>query len=137
MKITNARPNALTLAVAVAISYSIIATQALADRRLQTRSVDFSDHGREEFIQEVMVRPTLGHDQQPIPKSFTTSYPDPAEVRAGYEVASEGFTGILSGIKGGVASVDLFETDQNDVAQKYTKLLKAGNEGSSSSAITL
>ncbi|WP_252177705.1 hypothetical protein [Endozoicomonas sp. 4G] len=129
MKITNARPNALTLAVAVAISYSIIATQALADRRLQTRSVDFSDHGREEFIQEVMVRPTLGHDQQPIPKSFTTSYPDPAEVRAGYEVASEGFTGILSGIKGGVASVDLFETDQNDVAQKYTKLLKVGNEG--------
>ncbi|WP_448217766.1 hypothetical protein [Endozoicomonas sp. 2B-B] len=71
---TNARPDALSLAVAVAISSSIIATQTLADRRLQIKSVDIQANEQVEFTQsEVMVQPTLGHDQQPIPKSFTTS----------------------------------------------------------------
>ncbi|WOG29596.1 hypothetical protein [Endozoicomonas sp. 8E] len=127
---TNARPDALSLVVAVAISSSIIATQTLADRRLQMKSVDIQGKEQVEFTQsEVMVQPTLGRDQQPIPKSFTTTYPDQTEVRAGYDVPSEGFTDVLSGIEGGVASVDLFETDENDVAQKYTKVLKVGNEG--------
>ncbi|WP_422451428.1 hypothetical protein [Endozoicomonas sp. ALC066] len=127
---TNARPNALHLAVAVAIGSSIFGTQALADRRLQTKSVDILGSGHVEFIQsEIIVQPTLGDDQQPIPKSFTTTYPDQTEVRAGYDVPSEGFTDVLSGIEGGVASVDLFETDENDVAQKYTRVLKVGDEG--------
>ncbi|WP_422475985.1 hypothetical protein [Endozoicomonas sp. ALB032] len=127
---TNARPDALSLAMAVTISSSIIATQTLADRRLQIKSVDIQVNEQVEFTQsEVMVQPTLGHDQQPIPKSFTTSYPDQTEIRAGYEVPSEGFTDVLSGIGAGVASVDLFETDDNDVAQKYTKVLKVGDEG--------
>ncbi|WP_422138552.1 hypothetical protein [Endozoicomonas sp. ALC020] len=127
---TTAPLNAFSLAVAVAISSSILATQALADRRLQTKSVDVSSISHEEFTHsEVMVRPTLGHDQQPIPKSFTTTYPDQTQARAGYEVPSEGFTDVLSGIEGGVSSVDLFETDENDVAQKYTKILKVGDEG--------
>ncbi|WOG29584.1 hypothetical protein [Endozoicomonas sp. 8E] len=127
---TNTRPNALSLAITIAISSSLIDTQALADRRLQTKSVDISGSGHVEFIQsEVMVQPTLDDDQQPIPKSFTTTYPDQTEVRAGYDVPSEGFTDILSGIDGGVSSVDLFETDEKGVAQKYTKVLKVGNEG--------
>ncbi|WOG29622.1 hypothetical protein [Endozoicomonas sp. 8E] len=127
---TNARPNALHLAVAVAIGSSIFGTQALADRRLQTKSVDILGSGHVEFIHsEVMVQPTLGDDQQPIPKSFTTTYPDQTEVRAGYDVPSKGFTDVLAGIEGGVASVDLFETDENDVAQKYTRVLKVGDEG--------
>ncbi|WP_257254266.1 hypothetical protein, partial [Endozoicomonas sp. SESOKO3] len=127
---TNARPNALSLAVVVAISSSIIGTQALADRRLQTKSFDIQGNKHVEFTSsEVMVQPTLGDDQQPIPKSFTTTYPDRTQVRADYGVPSEGFTDILSGIKGGVSSVDLFETDDNDFARKYTKVLKVGNEG--------
>ncbi|WP_422134661.1 hypothetical protein [Endozoicomonas sp. ALD040] len=127
---TNIRPNALTLSVAIAISSSMIGTQALADRRLQTKSVDIHGNGHVEFIQsEVIVQPTLDDDQQPIPKSFTTTYPDQTEVRAGYDIPSEGFTDVLSGFEGGVSIVDQFETDENNVAQKYTKVLKVGNEG--------
>ncbi|WP_422412633.1 MULTISPECIES: hypothetical protein [unclassified Endozoicomonas] len=127
---TTIHPTALSLAVAIAISSSIISTQALADRRLQTKSFDILDNESVEFIQsEVIVQPTLGHDQQPIPKSFTTTYPDQTEAVAGYEAPSEGFTDVLSGIEGGVSSVDLFVTDDNDVAQKYTKVLKVGDEG--------
>ncbi|WP_257275425.1 hypothetical protein, partial [Endozoicomonas sp. SESOKO4] len=127
---SNARPNALSLAVAIVISSSIITADALATRRLQTKSVDISGNEQMEFTQnEVIVKPTLDDDSQPIPKSFTTTYPDQAEVRAGYDVPSEGFTDILSGIEGGVSSVDQFETDENDVARKYTKVLKVGNEG--------
>ncbi|WP_448217795.1 hypothetical protein [Endozoicomonas sp. 2B-B] len=127
---TNIRPNALTLSVAIAISSSMIGTQALADRRLQTKSVDIHGNGHVEFIQsEVIVQPTLDDDQQPIPKCFTTTYPDQTEVRAGYDIPSEGFTDVLSGIEGGVSIVDQFETDENNVAQKYTKVLKVGNEG--------
>ncbi|WP_422138546.1 hypothetical protein [Endozoicomonas sp. ALC020] len=126
----NIRPNALSLAVAVAISSSIIATDALANRRLQTKSVDISGNEQVEFTQsEVIVKPTLDDDSQPIPKSFTTTYPDQTEVRSGYDIPSEGFTDVLSGIEGGVSSVDQFETDENNVAQKYTKVLKVGNEG--------
>uniref|UniRef100_UPI0021475C19 hypothetical protein n=2 Tax=unclassified Endozoicomonas TaxID=2644528 RepID=UPI0021475C19 len=127
---THARPSALSLAVAVAISSSAIGAQALADRRLQIKSIDIQGNGHTEFTQsEVVVQPTLGYDQQPIPKSYTTTYPDQAEARAGYEVPSEGFTDVLSGISGGVSSVDQFETDDYGVAQKYTKVLKVGNEG--------
>ncbi|WOG29606.1 hypothetical protein [Endozoicomonas sp. 8E] len=126
----NIRPNALSLAVAVAISSFIIATDALASRRLQTKSVDFSGSEQVEFTQsEVIVTPTLDDNLQPIPKSFTTTYPDQTEIRAGYDIPSEGFTDVLSGIEGGVSSVDQFETDENNVAQKYTKVLKVGNEG--------
>ncbi|WOG29597.1 hypothetical protein [Endozoicomonas sp. 8E] len=126
---TNVRPNAISLAVAVVISSSIITTDAVADRRLQTRSVDILSNGHVEFIQsEVMIQPTLGHDQQPIPKSFTTTYPDQTRAREGYDVPSEGFTDVFSGIDGGVSSVDLFETGENDVAQKYTKVLKVSDE---------
>ncbi|WOG29611.1 hypothetical protein [Endozoicomonas sp. 8E] len=126
----NARPNALSLAVVVAISSSIIATQALADRRLQTKSFDIQGNKRVEFTWgEVRVQPTLDDGQQPIPKSFTTTYPDRTQVRADYDVPSEGFTDILSDIEGGVSSIDLFETDDNDIARKYTKVLKVGNEG--------
>ncbi|WP_422409602.1 MULTISPECIES: hypothetical protein [unclassified Endozoicomonas] len=125
----NARPNALSLVVVVAIS-SAITTQALADRRLQTKSFDIHGNKPVEFTRgEVMVQPTLGDDQQPIPKSFTTTYPDRTQVRADYDIPSEGFTDILSGIEGGVSSVDLFETNDNDIARKYTKILKVGNEG--------
>ncbi|WP_422138571.1 hypothetical protein [Endozoicomonas sp. ALC020] len=127
---TNTRPNVFSLAVTVAISSSIIASQALAERRLQTKSVDITGTGHAEFTHsEVMVQPTLGDDLQPIPKSCTTTYPDQTEARAGYDVPSEGFTDVLSGIDGGVSTVDLFETDKNDVARKYTKVLKVGNEG--------
>ncbi|WP_422476045.1 hypothetical protein [Endozoicomonas sp. ALB032] len=127
---TNARPHALSFAVAVAISSSIVSTQALAVSRLQIKSVDITGNGQVEFTQsEVIVQPTLGADQQPIPKSYTTTYPDQAQARASYDVPSEGFTDVLSGIEGGVSSVDQFETDENDVAQKYTKVLKVGDEG--------
>ncbi|WOG29547.1 hypothetical protein [Endozoicomonas sp. 8E] len=127
---TNARPHALSFAVTFAISSSIISTQALADSRLQIKSVDISGNGQVEFTQsEVIVQPTLGDNQQPIPKSYTTTYPDQAQARAGYDVPSEGFTDVLSGIEGGVSSVDQFETDENDVALKYTKVLRVGDEG--------
>ncbi|WOG29620.1 hypothetical protein [Endozoicomonas sp. 8E] len=126
---TNTRPNAISFAVALAISSSIIATDAMAERKLQTKSADILNKGRTEYTRsEVIVKPTSGNDQQPIPKSFTTTYPDQTEVRAGYDLASEGFTDILSGIDG-ASSVDLFETNEKDVAQKYTKVLKIGNEG--------
>ncbi|WP_257288441.1 hypothetical protein, partial [Endozoicomonas sp. SESOKO2] len=127
---TNARSNALSLAVAVAISSSIISTQALAERKLQIKSVDISGNGHVEFIQsEVILKPTLGDDQEPIPKSFTTTYPDLTQARADYLVPSNGFTEVLSFIDGAVSSVDLFETDENGAAQKYTKVLKVGGEG--------
>ncbi|WP_257292503.1 hypothetical protein, partial [Endozoicomonas sp. ONNA1] len=127
---THARPNAISLAVAIAISTSIISTEALAGFRLETKSVDIPVNGHVEFTQsEIIVQPTLGDDLQPIPKSITTTYPDQTQVRADYHVPSEGFTDALSGIGVGVSSVDLFETDENDVAQKYTKVLKVGNEG--------
>ncbi|WP_257288534.1 hypothetical protein, partial [Endozoicomonas sp. SESOKO2] len=127
---TYVRPNAISLAVAVSIISSITGTQALAERRLQTKSMIILDNGHTEFTQsEVVVQPTLGDDQQPIPKSFTTTYPDQAEARTVHDISSEGFTDVLSGIDGGVSTVDLFETDDNDVAQKYTKVVKVGNEG--------
>ncbi|WOG29543.1 hypothetical protein [Endozoicomonas sp. 8E] len=127
---TNARPNALSYAVAFAISSFITGTQAMVDRRLQTKSIDIPGSGQVEFTQgEVVVQPTLGRDQQPIPKSCTTTYPDQAQARAGYNVPSDGFTDVLSGIDGGVSTVDQFETDDDGVAQKYTKILKVGNEG--------
>ncbi|WP_257276376.1 MULTISPECIES: hypothetical protein, partial [unclassified Endozoicomonas] len=125
---TYTRLNALSLAVAVAISSSIMVTQALADRRLLTKFVGIHGNGRAELIQsEAVVKPTLGDDQQPIPKSFTTTYPDPAPFNADFVFPS--FTDVLSGIDAGVAIVDLFETDENDVAQKYTKILKVADEG--------
>ncbi|WP_422409841.1 MULTISPECIES: hypothetical protein [unclassified Endozoicomonas] len=127
---TNVRHNALSLAVTVAIGSSIISTQALADRRLQIKSFDIHDSGHAEFTHsEVIVQPTLGDDQQPIPKSFTTIYPDEAHDRASYRVHSAGFTEILSDVDGGASSVDVFETDESNVAQRYTKVLKAGDEG--------
>ncbi|WP_448217747.1 hypothetical protein [Endozoicomonas sp. 2B-B] len=125
----NTRPNALSFAVAVAISSSIMATDAMAERKLQTKSADILNKGHTEYTRsEVIVKQTLDNDQQPIPKSCTTTYPDQTQVRADYELPSEGFTDTLSGI-GGASSVDLFETDEKDVAQKYTKVLKIGNEG--------
>ncbi|WOG29618.1 hypothetical protein [Endozoicomonas sp. 8E] len=127
---TRVRPNALSLAVAAAISSSISVTDALADRRLQIKSIDIRGNEQVEFVQsEVIVKPTLGHDQQPLLKSFTTTYPDQTQIRGGYKVPSEGFTDVLSGISGGVSSVDLFTTDNNNAAQKYTKVLKVGDEG--------
>ncbi|WP_448217771.1 hypothetical protein [Endozoicomonas sp. 2B-B] len=122
-------PNALSLAVAVAISSFIISTQTLADRRLQTKAVDIKDNEHVEFTQsEIIVRPTLGDDQQPIPGSFTTTYSYYTDVSAGYAMPAKSFTGFASHFCGGVSSVDLFETGENDVAQKYTKVLKLGDE---------
>ncbi|WP_257253747.1 hypothetical protein, partial [Endozoicomonas sp. SESOKO3] len=123
---THSRPNALSLAVAIAVCSSIIGTQALANRRLQTKFVGIQDNAQAELIRsEVIVKPTLDDDQQPIPKSFTTTYPDRTRFSA-YFIPS--FTDILSGIDADVSIVDLFETDENDVAQKYTKILKVGDE---------
>ncbi|WOG29617.1 hypothetical protein [Endozoicomonas sp. 8E] len=126
---TNARPNALRLAVAVAISSSIIGTQALTDRKLQTKSIDFRCSGQVEFTQsEVTVQPTLGDDQQPVPNSFTTTYPDQT-VKVGSFAHTKGFTDALADVDGGISSVELFETGEKDVAVKYTKVLKMGDEG--------
>ncbi|WP_422134657.1 hypothetical protein [Endozoicomonas sp. ALD040] len=126
---TNARPNALSLAVAIALSSSIISTQAITERKLQTKSLDISNDEHLSFTQSlVSVQPTLAGDQQPIPKSFTTTYPDQTQAREGCAVPSEGFTDILSAVSADVTSVDLFETGENDVAQKYTKVLKVGDE---------
>ncbi|WP_448217791.1 hypothetical protein [Endozoicomonas sp. 2B-B] len=126
---TNARPNALSLAVAIALSSSIISTQAITERKLQTKSLDISNEGHLSFTQSlVSVQPTLAGDQQPIPKSFTTTYLDQTQDREGYAVPSEGFTDILSAVSADVTSVDLFETGENDIAQKYTKVLKVGDE---------
>ncbi|WOG29556.1 hypothetical protein [Endozoicomonas sp. 8E] len=125
----NARPNALSLAVAIALSSSIISTQAMTERKLQTKSLDISNEGHLPFTQSlVSVQPTLAGDQQPIPKSFTTTYLDQTQAREGYTVPSDGFTDILSAVSADVTSVDLFETGENDVAQKYTKVLKVGDE---------
>ncbi|WP_257288771.1 hypothetical protein, partial [Endozoicomonas sp. SESOKO2] len=127
---TYARPNALSLAVAFAISSSFIGTQALADRKLHIKSVDILDNGRKEYTQRgITVRPTLGHDQQPILKSFTTTYRDKPDRRESYYVPAMSFTEILAEVTSDVSSVDLFETDENGVAQKYTKVLKVGDEG--------
>ncbi|WP_448217753.1 hypothetical protein [Endozoicomonas sp. 2B-B] len=126
----NTCPSAFSLLVAVAVSSSIIAPKTLADRRLQIRSVDIQANEQVEFVQsEVMVRPTLGDDQQPIPGSFTTTYPDQYGVSAGYIVPAIGFTDILSNFDGRVSSVDQFETDENNAALKYTKVLKLVDEG--------
>ncbi|WP_252179154.1 hypothetical protein [Endozoicomonas sp. 4G] len=122
----NPRPKAL-IAIAVAISSSIIATPTLAERKLQTRSVAFWGSERVEPIRsEVTVRPTLDDNQQPIPHSFTTTYSD--QTPEGYDVPFKGFTDVLSDVDGSVASVDLFETDEHGVAEKYTKILKVGDE---------
>ncbi|WP_422411850.1 MULTISPECIES: hypothetical protein [unclassified Endozoicomonas] len=127
---TNVRPNALRLAVAVAISSSIITAQAMAERRLQTRSVGIYAKIPVEFTQrEVIVQPTVGDDRQPIPKSFTTIYPYQTQTVTGYHFPYECFTDVLPGIDGGVSSVDQFETGKNDAARKYTKVLKVGDEG--------
>ncbi|WP_422475997.1 hypothetical protein [Endozoicomonas sp. ALB032] len=127
---TNACPNALSLAVIAVISSCIIGTQALADRKLQTRSIDILVNGHKEFTNsEIMVRPTLGHDKQPIPKSVTTTYPAVDRISINPDRPSLTFTQILSGLNGDASIVDLFETDENNVAQKYTKILKVGNEG--------
>ncbi|WOG29581.1 hypothetical protein [Endozoicomonas sp. 8E] len=126
---TNTLPNALRLAVAVAISSSIVVTDARAGRSLQTQSVDISNNGYMVFTQSlVKVQPTLGDDQQPIPKSFTTTYPDQNPVREGYKVPSDDFTDVFSSVSTLVSIVDLFETGENDIAQKYTKVLKVGDE---------
>ncbi|WP_252177696.1 hypothetical protein [Endozoicomonas sp. 4G] len=126
---TNARLCALTLAVSVAISSSVMATQAQADRRLQIKSVGILGNEPVEFIHsEAAVKPTLDHDQQPIPGSFTTTYPAQTQAGLGYDAPSKGFTEILSGIEGGVSSVDTFQTGENGVAQKYTRVLKVADE---------
>ncbi|WOG29614.1 hypothetical protein [Endozoicomonas sp. 8E] len=127
---TNAHPKVLSLAVAIAISSSIISTQALADRRLQTKSVKILVDERTEYTQsDVMVRPTAGLDQQPIPKCFTTTYPYQVRDSVDHHLPTISFTEVLHNIDGDVATVDLFETDENNLAQKYTKVLKIGDEG--------
>ncbi|WP_252177697.1 hypothetical protein [Endozoicomonas sp. 4G] len=123
---SNTRPNALSLAVAVAISSSIFSTQALANRWLQTRSNEMPGNELTEFINtKVLVQPTLGDDQQPVPQSFTTTY----AFRTGYRTPFEGFTDVFVNAQGDVSSVDQFEIDERGVARKYTKVLKVGKEG--------
>ncbi|WP_422138567.1 hypothetical protein [Endozoicomonas sp. ALC020] len=127
---TNARPRALSLAVAIVISSSIIATQTLADRKLRTKSINILVNGHMEFTHsEAMVRPTLDPDQQPIPKSCTTTYIALAADKENQVLPAVSFTQVLSFVDGVMSIVDLFETDENDVAQKYTKVLKVGDEG--------
>ncbi len=124
----NARPKAL-IAIAVAIGSFIIATQTLAECKLQTQSVVFQGKGRVEYIRsEVVVRPTLDDNQQPIPHSFTTTYPGQAPATEGYDAPSKGFTDVLSEVDNSVSSIDLFKTDENGVAKQYTKVLKVGDE---------
>ncbi|WP_422441927.1 MULTISPECIES: hypothetical protein [unclassified Endozoicomonas] len=125
---TSARLNALRLAVAIAISSSVINTQAMAGRRLQIKSVYFQEHL--EFTRiEVMVRPTLGEDRQPMPKSFTTTYNYPHQTGERVFLSSSiSFTDSLS-FDSGISIVDVFETGENGVARKYTKTLKVGDEG--------
>ncbi|WOG29572.1 hypothetical protein [Endozoicomonas sp. 8E] len=127
---TNARPSALSLAVAIVISSSIIATQTLADRKLRTKSINILVNGHMEFTHsEAMVRPTLDPDQQPIPKSCTTTYTALAADKENQVLPDVSFTQVLSFVDGVMSIVDLFATDENDVAQKYTKVLKVGDEG--------
>ncbi|WP_252177237.1 hypothetical protein [Endozoicomonas sp. 4G] len=124
---TNARPNALGLAVAIAISASFISTQALAERRLQTKFAGIGNNKQTELFQsEAVVKPTLDDNQQPIPKSFTTTYPERAPDSAHFSFPT--FIDIMS-TNAAVSIVDLFETDENDAARKYTKILKVGDEG--------
>ncbi|WOG29626.1 hypothetical protein [Endozoicomonas sp. 8E] len=126
---TNACPNALSLAVIAVIGSSFTGTQALADRWLQTKSIHIQASGHEEFPHsEVMVRPTLGLDQQPIPNSFTTTYPYTIDRENCYHLPTPSFTQIISNVEGEVSSVDLFQTGDNGVAQKYTKVLKLDDE---------
>ncbi|WP_448217789.1 hypothetical protein [Endozoicomonas sp. 2B-B] len=125
---TNARPNALSLAVAVAISSSIISSQALADRKLQIKAANIPGNGHVEMtLSEVRVQPTSGDDQQPIPKSIT--YPAQPPDRFSHHFNSVGFTEALADALEDVSVVDVFATDENDVAQKYTKVLKMGDDG--------
>ncbi|WOG29595.1 hypothetical protein [Endozoicomonas sp. 8E] len=130
---SSTRQNVLSLAVAVAISSCIINTEALAARKLQTKSAWLLDNGGSQYTRsEVMVQPTLGDDQQPIPKSFTTTYPYAPSENDDYSLPTIGisFTEALYGIgNDGVSSVDQYETGENDVAQKYTKVLKVDGEG--------
>ncbi|WP_252177235.1 hypothetical protein [Endozoicomonas sp. 4G] len=122
------RPNALGLAVAIAIGSSLISTQAQADRILQTTFVGIrSDEQTELFQTEAVVKPTLDDNQQPIPKSFTTTYPDRAPYDANHFIPT--FIDSLSGSNKAISMVDLFETDENDAARKYTKILKVRNQG--------
>ncbi|WP_422475965.1 hypothetical protein [Endozoicomonas sp. ALB032] len=127
---TNARPNALSLAVAVAISSTLIGAQALADRKLQIKAADIPGNGHVEItLSEVNVQPTLGNDQQPVPKSFTTTYPAQPRDRLSHHFNSVGFSEALADADGDVSIIDVFETGKNGVARKYTKVLKVGDEG--------
>ncbi|WP_422452332.1 hypothetical protein [Endozoicomonas sp. ALC066] len=130
---SNTHHNVLSLAVAVAISSCIINTEVLAARKLQTKYAWLLDNGgSEDTRSEVMVQPTLGDDQQLVLKSFTTTYPYAPSENDDYSRPAIGisFTEALYGIGNeGVASVDQFETGENDVAQKYTKVLKVDGEG--------
>ncbi|WOG29551.1 hypothetical protein [Endozoicomonas sp. 8E] len=125
----NTCPNALSFAAALATSFSIMSTEAVVVRKLQTYACIPNTGGVQLTRSEVMVQPTLGDDQQPIPKSVTTTYPyEPSE--SPYSISPTiSFTKILSGIGDGVSSVDQFETDESGIAQKYTKVLKVGDEG--------
>ncbi|WOG29608.1 hypothetical protein [Endozoicomonas sp. 8E] len=126
----NTRPNALSLAVLIAISSLITGAQAVAERRLQTKSINILVNGHKEYTHsEVIVRSTLGLDGQPIPKSSTTTYPKHATYREIYDPPILSFTQFLSVTNSDAFSIDLFETGENDVAQKYTKVLKLGDEG--------
>ncbi|MGI9282765.1 MAG: hypothetical protein ACR2PX_24480 [Endozoicomonas sp.] len=126
---TNARPNALSLAVAVAISSSIIGTQALADRTIRTRSVDIPSDGHEEFTQsEVTVKQTLDAHQRPVANSYTTTYPDQGPDRQDHQAPSDTFTDTLSGVDGGVSTVDTYRTGGDEAATGYTRLVKVGDE---------
>ncbi|WP_448217755.1 hypothetical protein [Endozoicomonas sp. 2B-B] len=93
---TNAHPKVLSLAVAIAISSSIIGTRALADRKLQTKSVNILANKQAEYIHsEVMVRPTPGPDGQPIPKCFTTTYPYRVPGKVDFALPTVSFTEVL------------------------------------------
>ncbi|WP_257253186.1 hypothetical protein, partial [Endozoicomonas sp. SESOKO3] len=122
---SNTCPNALSLAVAIAISSSIMSTEAQAVRKLKISAYIPGNGGFEYTRSEVIVQPTLADDQQTIPKSITTTYPyELSESTDSIPPGGMSFTEILYGIDEGVSSVDQFETDENDVAQKYTKVLK-------------
>ncbi|WP_422451431.1 hypothetical protein [Endozoicomonas sp. ALC066] len=126
---TNACPNALSLAVIAVIGSSFTGTQALANRWLHTKSIHIQASGHEEFPHsDVMIRPTPGPDQQPIPNSFTTTYPYTIDREHYYHLPSASFTQRISNVGGKVSSVDLFQTGDNGVAQKYTKVLKLDDE---------
>ncbi|WP_422412574.1 MULTISPECIES: hypothetical protein [unclassified Endozoicomonas] len=127
----NTCPNTLSFAVALATSFSIMSTEALAVRKLQTYAYILNTGDFQFPRSEVMVQPTLGDDRQPIPKSVTTSYPyEPPPSKCHPRISPTiSFSAILYGIGDGVSSVDQFETDEGGIAQKYTKVLKVGDEG--------